>query len=91
MGDQDGSGRVFTQENVQEGSGEIAWNGNIRTNSHTPEIGSPAIDQRPARPPLTGCVRRHLTSTLYPLLARGGIGVYTRSVVVVEDCIGGPT
>jgi len=83
MGDQDGSGRVLTHENVQEGSGEIAWNGNIRTNSHTPEIGSPAIDQRPARPPLTDCVRRHLTPRIAPLPASGRIGVYTRVVVVV--------
>ena len=83
MGDQDGSGRVFTDENVQEGSGEIAWNGNIRTNSHTPEIGSPAIDQRPARPPLTCCAGRHLTLALHPLPASGRIGIYTRIVVVV--------
>ena len=66
MGDQDGSGRVFTHENVQEGSGEIAWNGNIRTNSHTPEIGSPTLDLRPTRPPLT---RR--APALYPLPASG--------------------
>ena len=31
------------------------------------------------------------TPALHPLPASGRIGVYTRSVVVVEDCIGGPT
>jgi len=32
---------------VQERSGEIACNGNIRTNSHTLEVGSPAMTSGP--------------------------------------------
>ena len=38
------SGRVKPRLYAQKCAGEIAWNGNIRTNSDTPEIGSPAID-----------------------------------------------
>ena len=53
MRGQERSHRVFTHETVQERSGECACNGNIRTNSHTSESGSPAIDQRHTRPPLT--------------------------------------
>ena len=37
------------------------------------------------------CRRAPACAALHPLPASGRIGVYTRSVVVVEDCIGGPT
>ena len=45
-----GSGRGFTDESVQEGPGEIACDGNIRTNSHTLD-GSTFGTLHPCQPP----------------------------------------
>ena len=77
-----GSGEVTPRLYARHCAGEVRRDRLRRKYWNTPEIGSPAIDPRPARPPLTCCAGRHLTLALHPLPASGGIAIYSDVVVV---------